>query len=303
MHQSSTSISTEGNEAFQSNRQRRAGNSSRHALPMVAGQSGEPFHLAPCREEGSGYAQRAYVVFSWEPPGKRLSMIERGLNGRRWVSLLPEANGGNSRSLQRLANHLNKAHGLSSHAAQALFVDWQCEFKNPPINPADYAAYKSDDRLVRKAKCGSPSSQAVSAGYLRFRLAIHYSPPNNRIYESSLQYIWLMAHFELDWARWHGRSKTRDMLKSERAARRLWKCASALQTCGEGYTTRYSRFWQVFSAQHGNPDLAATIAARRNDRERRAMLLEVRAKRRRAFKALFAAIRSYHKARAALATA
>jgi hypothetical protein len=112
-----------------------------------------------------------------------------------------------------------------------------------------------------------------------------------------------MAHFELEWANWHGRTKVRDMLTTERAAHRLSSCARALRGCSDGYTTRCSRFYQVLMAQHSSPDVAASIAARRNDPERRAMLLEVRAKRRPAFKALFAAIRSYQRARSALADA
>jgi len=243
-------------------------------------------------------AKRAYVVMPWEPDGCQLRLIVRGDTG----SFMPGRWCPNSSAKARAAT-LNRKLGVSAAAASVLFIDWECSFKNAPIDPADYAAYKSDCRLEHKAKRGSPSSQAATGGYLRILTGTHNLPANDQICADSIRYIWLMAHFEPDWAQRHGRTKVRDMLKTERAAHRLSNCARALSACSGGYTTRYSRFYQVFMDQHSNPDVAASIAARRNDPERRTMLLEVRAKRRGAFKALFAAIRSYKRARSAFADA
>jgi hypothetical protein len=158
-------------------------------------------------------------------------------------------------------------------------------------------------RLEERARRGSPSSKAASGGYLRVLTGTHNLPFNDRICTDSIRYIWLMAHFELEWANRHGRTKVGDMLKTERAAHHLSNCARALRACSDGYTKRYSRFQQVLLAEHGSPEQAASIAARRNDPERRTMLLEVRGKRRGGFKALFAAIRSYKRARSAFADA
>jgi hypothetical protein len=125
-------------------------------------------------------------------------------------------------------------------------------------------------------------------------------PINAPICPGSIRHIWLMAFNELRWAEAQGRKKPRDMLKTERAAQRLCNRARAFSACSRDYNKRYSRFQQVLMAEHGSPEEAAQIEARRHDPERRRLLMEVRSKRRSAFKVLFAAIRSYQRARSSL---
>jgi hypothetical protein len=90
------------------------------------------------------------------------------------------------------------------------------------------------------------------------------------------------------------------MLPTERAARLVCDSARALLDITDTLR-KYSKGWEHFCRNHGNPEEAHRIKARRNSPEHRRTVIEGWAKSRPVLRALLAAIDTYHQARSVTA--
>jgi hypothetical protein len=182
-------------------------------------------------------ASQAYVVMRGWPASERLILLTRGETGYR-SGVCPDTANMTKKEARSLASKLNLELGVRRAAANALALDWQYGFKEPPLPPSIVAEYLRGQKAIAAARSGTFCSEAAPAGWLYAKATTNYY--NVRLWPTELHFVQLAALYETIWARAHGRETPNAMLPSELAADRFNVASGALFDFRRTYNERYS---------------------------------------------------------------